>query len=147
VERERERERTNQRILRFHLFIRGPLFLSRLFIRGSTLRSTSLYPQFSSSPRSYHAFFFPSFHLLRRTFWRGATKDRPTDRPTDRPSDQTAPASRTVENIALARPIFNYYARSERFSFVERGSGGNLDRSINLTDSHKCRTGVVVHPP
>jgi hypothetical protein len=120
-ERERERERTCRilPLLCFHLFIRGPPPpLTSLYSR---FYSPSILPLFirNSPPLHDHTThsFFPAFIFCVALF--GALLQK-IDRPTDRPTDRTAPASRTMKNIALAEPIFNYYARSERFSFRTR---------------------------
>jgi len=88
--------------------------------------------------RSYRALFFSRLSSFRvALFGTGATKERSTDRPTDRPSDQATdqatgwPAGRqtdrpvqanccTMENIALAGTIFNYYATAGQPGFGTR---------------------------
>lgn len=52
------------------------LLLSHLFIRDPTL---PLFIHLLSTVIPFAHSFFPAFIFLRRTFWRGATKDQPTD--------------------------------------------------------------------
>lgn len=154
AQRERERERRPPRsyctpspvlILRhLHLSLFAVillLLLARLFIRGSPLRPLPpfillhlrlLLLSHGHTARS----FFPAFIFLRRTFWRAATKDRPTDRPNERASDR--PRRAALWKILRRPGRFSIITRRQGTQAPERGSGGNLGLGYELCAALVC---------